>query len=199
MPDLGEVFPYLTSNVPCCQMRRILLIGVPALFRSTEHRLAVATPIAFGFLLLQTTFSPYALHEHNLFATLGNVQITATLVLLGLRNIANPVIMGWCCLLLNVLLAPVVLLFIRRRLKRRRAVLQSLVSSKDEPLARNNSVLMNVANVVSNVEHMIFAEDESLEMGGSQFIAAFQEIMQSGALILARPRISVPGVRCSFL
>jgi hypothetical protein len=107
----------------------VLLVGVAALIELPSLRLVVALGISMVFLVIQHEYKPYATAEHNLLAELANAQITATLffIAMHLTGLSIPRLLGFCCIVLNVVLLPLVMHFNARRLKRRSDILNTFL------------------------------------------------------------------------
>ena len=109
----------------------MLLVGVPALIEMPSLRLVVAMGISMVFLVTQHENKPYATTEHNFLAELASAQITATLFFISMHTagLSIPRVLGFCCIVLNVVLLPLVMYFNARRLKRRKDVLNTFLST----------------------------------------------------------------------
>ena len=108
----------------------MLLAGVPALIVMPSLRLVVALGISMIFLVIQHDYKPYATAEHNFLAELASAQITATLFFISMHTagLSIPRLLGFCCIVLNVVLLPLVMYFNARRLKRRKDILNTFLS-----------------------------------------------------------------------
>ena len=110
------------------QLRRVLLVGMPAICQSTSQRLIVALTISVFFLVLQHEKKPYLKPEHNFLASLASAQITSTLLLLSMRaaEINLGPFVSFLCIMLNVIAMPIIAFLNLRRLKRRQQVFNAL-------------------------------------------------------------------------
>ena len=109
-----------------------MMVGVPALIELPAARLVVALGISVVFLVIKNEYKPYATAEHNQLAALASAQITVTLFFIAMQlAISIPRVLGFLCIVLNVILLPVVLCFNARRLKRRKGVLNAFLTERE--------------------------------------------------------------------
>ena len=110
-----------------------MLVGVPALIERPAARLMAALILSVGFLVLQHEYKPYATPEHNWLAQLAGTQITTTLLFIGMQQaVSVPGILGFLCVVLNVIIVPIVIWFNARRLKRRKDILNTFLIEDKE-------------------------------------------------------------------
>ena len=83
----------------------------------------------FGdFLVIQNEHKPYTTVEHNQLASLAGAQITATLFFIVMQSTISVLrVLGFLCIVLNIILLPLVIWFNARRLKRRKDVLNAFL------------------------------------------------------------------------
>ena len=142
------------QSPPCClsshdhtvwvtslsQTRRVLLVGVPASIEMPAARLVVALCISVVFLVIQHEHKPYASAEHNSLAELGGAQITATLLFISMQSAMSvPPVIGFLCILLNVIAVPIVIRFNAKRLNRRKDILNVFSSEHSEKHSENET------------------------------------------------------------
>ena len=107
----------------------MLLVGAPALIDLPSLRIATALAISVVYLLVQNEYKPYMTVEHNFLAELGGAQITGTLLFISLFTAGMPVprVLGFLCIVLNVILIPIAVYFNAKRLKRRNDILNAFL------------------------------------------------------------------------
>ena len=110
-------------------MRRVLLVGVPVFFERSDIRVVVASMISMLFLAIHEKKTPYRQKEHNFLAGLGCTQVTVTLMIISLSAAGFPVsgMVGFLCIVLNVLSVPLTIWFNTRRLLRRKRILAAFL------------------------------------------------------------------------
>ena len=158
------------------------LVGLPTLFQRAAVRVVVALIVSIFFGALQLIYQPYQHTEHNTLAGLASAQISGTLLLIALQAVGLELapVLGFVCIMLNVITVPLVVAFNARRVKHRKEILAAFLVEREQ--AQHEETEKHPARFF-NASHFI----EFRQAGKKSEFAVFSALFQWMDAALTHP------------